>query len=185
MSSNPESQNTCNDAVTEVLGPDSRGRFRAGGAGVCKTQMKKMANIKKKQAYEGRKNEEWKTSIQGQLAEVTDAVKDLTSIVRDMRSVPQTGSHRGERALSSDVGKMVKVLGGWPTIECAWGIVKNVDPTHKYCERCLGDGNYLVYVTNVLVSEAVLPLPHDDHYTTLGELGQGHVIWPKASLVFV
>ncbi|KAF5194482.1 hypothetical protein FRX31_015931, partial [Thalictrum thalictroides] len=85
----------------------------------------------------------------------------------------------------SDVGKMVKVLGGWPTIEYAWGIVKNVDPTHKYCERCLGDGNYLVYVTNVLVSEAVLPLPHDDHYTTLGELGQGHVIWPKASLVFV
>ncbi|KAF5179583.1 hypothetical protein FRX31_030830, partial [Thalictrum thalictroides] len=73
----------------------------------------------------------------------------------------------------SDVGKMVRVLGGWPTIEYAWGILKNVDPTHKYYGRCLGDGNYLVYITNVLVSEAVLPLPHDD-YTTLGELGQGH-----------
>ncbi|KAF5180596.1 hypothetical protein FRX31_029817, partial [Thalictrum thalictroides] len=96
MSSNSESQNTCYDAVTDVLGPDSRGRFRARGAGVCKTQMKKMANIKKKQTYDARKNEEWKTSIQGQLAEVTDAVKYLTSIVRDMRSAPQSGSHSGE-----------------------------------------------------------------------------------------
>ncbi|KAF5185148.1 hypothetical protein FRX31_025265 [Thalictrum thalictroides] len=48
MSSNPDSQTTCcDDAVTEVLGPDSRGRLRVGGAGICKTQMKKTANIKK------------------------------------------------------------------------------------------------------------------------------------------
>ncbi|KAF5182744.1 hypothetical protein FRX31_027669, partial [Thalictrum thalictroides] len=108
MSSNPDSQTSCyDDAVTEVLGPDSRGRLRVGGAGICKTQMKKTANIKKKQAYEARKNKEWKTSIEGQLVEVTGALKDLTSIIRDMRSVPQGEQHspqsrpsRGERALS-------------------------------------------------------------------------------------
>ncbi|KAF5178936.1 Dna topoisomerase 3-alpha, partial [Thalictrum thalictroides] len=66
-----------------------------------------------------------------------------------------------------DIGKMVRVLGGWPAKEYAWGIVKVVDPTHKYCDRCLGDENYLVYITTVLVSEAVLPLPHDDYYLTL------------------
>ncbi|KAF5177238.1 hypothetical protein FRX31_033174, partial [Thalictrum thalictroides] len=85
----------------------------------------------------------------------------------------------------SDIGKMVRVLGGWPAKEYAWGIVKVVDPTHKYCDRCLGDGNYLVYITTVLVSEAVLPLPHDDYYLTLGQVGQGHVIWPKAFLDFI
>ncbi|KAF9612772.1 hypothetical protein IFM89_003782 [Coptis chinensis] len=50
---------------------------------------------------------------------------------------------------TSKIGKEVNLLGGWPLDIVATGCVKEVDPTYKFHERCLGERSYLVYVDEV------------------------------------
>ncbi|KAF9608592.1 hypothetical protein IFM89_010077 [Coptis chinensis] len=76
---------------------------------------------------------------------------------------------------TSKIGKEVNLLGGWPLDIVATGCIKEVDPTYKFHERCLGERSYLVYVDEVHAQDVALPYPHDAWCKNLGESCPGNV----------
>ncbi|KAF5190879.1 hypothetical protein FRX31_019533, partial [Thalictrum thalictroides] len=75
------------------------------------------------------------------------------------------------------IGKEYYLLGGWPLRHVAKGVLLDVNPDSELGDRKLGEGNTKVYVSVVNESSAELPYPHDRWIATLGQLGQGYVIW--------
>ncbi|KAF9599316.1 hypothetical protein IFM89_036614 [Coptis chinensis] len=92
-------------------------------------------------------------------------------------SIPRSSNATSSE--TSKIGKEVNLLGGWPLDIVATGCVKEVDPTYKFHERCLGERSYLVYVDKVHAQDAALLCPHDAWCKNLGESCPGNVIWPN------
>ncbi|KAF9606467.1 hypothetical protein IFM89_025349 [Coptis chinensis] len=66
----------------------------------------------------------------------------------------------------------------------ARGIVQDIDPNTKFGTRRLEERNFKVHMNVVYDGGVILPLPHDDWKSKLGEVAQGSVIWPKELLMF-
>ncbi|KAF9595413.1 hypothetical protein IFM89_000331 [Coptis chinensis] len=81
------------------------------------------------------------------------------------------------------IGKECDLHGGWPLRVVARGIMQDIDPNTEFGNRRLEEGNFKVHMNVVYDGGAVLPLPHDDWRSKLGEVAQGSVIWPKELLM--
>ncbi|KAF9592833.1 hypothetical protein IFM89_017798 [Coptis chinensis] len=128
----PESRETLvNDALTKVLGPDSRGRFRGLSEGVCKTSVKKMKVV----AQQNLALKEMNTNLEKRVDVFQNAVLENTYLLVGAR-----------------------------------GIVQDIVPDTEFDNRRLEEGNFKVHVNLVYDGGAVLPLPHDDWRSKLGEL---------------
>ncbi|KAF9587545.1 hypothetical protein IFM89_004003 [Coptis chinensis] len=177
----------CNTEKFQVVGKDSEGRCRAMGPGVNKTAMKSMEPILDQNYHLAEENSKlWKETRTNQmnfamqLEEIRSTILSLCKLF-DL-FISNTFVFQPE---TSKIGKEVNLLGGWPLDIVATGCVKEVDPTYKFHERCLGERTYLVYVDEVHAQAAALPCPHDAWCKNLGESCPGNVIWPKSCVEFL
>ncbi|KAF9611285.1 hypothetical protein IFM89_028709 [Coptis chinensis] len=188
MSANSGSPMTItDDAVTRVVGKDSKGQCRAMGPRVNKTSMKSMEPILDQNYHLAEENSKlWKETQTNQmnfamqLEEIRSTILSLCKLF-DL-FISNTFVFQLE---TSKIGKEVNLLGGWPLDIVATGCVKEVDPTYKFHERCLGERSYLVYIDEVHAQDATLPCPHDAWCKNLGESCPGNVIWPKSCVEFL
>lgn len=82
------------------------------------------------------------------------------------------------------LGKECELRTGLPLKTVANAIVQAVDPHLEFGNRRLEEGNFKVFVAVVHDQNIVLPCPHDEYCTTLGQLEQGRIIWPREALRF-
>ncbi|KAF9603445.1 hypothetical protein IFM89_036238, partial [Coptis chinensis] len=196
MSANSGSPMTItDDAVTKVVGKDSRGRCRVMGPGVNKTAMKRMEPILDQNYHLAEENSKlWKETQTSQMNFVMQLEEIRSTMLRQQEpsttnsfgtsnSIPHSSNATSLEI--SKIGKEVNLLGGWPLDIVATGCVKEVDPTYKFHKRCLGERSYLVYVDEVHAQDAALPFPHDAWCKNLGESCPGNVIWPKSCVEFL
>ncbi|KAF9619696.1 hypothetical protein IFM89_008373 [Coptis chinensis] len=184
----PESRETSvNDALTKVLGPDSRGCFQGLGEGVCKTSVKKMKVV----AQQNLALKEMNTDLMERLDVLLNTVLENSALLREfmsqgrmpMADVESPRSSHASPVVNEYIGKEYDLRGGWPLRVMAKGIVQDIDPNTEFGNRRLEEGNFKVHVNVVYDGGAVLPLPHDDWRSKLGEVAQGSVIWPKELLM--
>ncbi|KAF9619497.1 hypothetical protein IFM89_007245 [Coptis chinensis] len=184
----PESRETSvNDALTKVLGTDSRGRFRGLGEGVCKTSVKKMKVV----AQQNLALKEVNTNLEKRVDVLQNAMLENIALLREfmsqgrmsMADVELPRSSHASPVINEYIGKECDLRGGWPLRVVARGIVQDIDPNTEFGNRRLEEGNFKVHVNVVYDGGAVLPLPHDDWRSKLGEVAQGSVIWPKELLM--
>ncbi|KAF9620062.1 hypothetical protein IFM89_010712 [Coptis chinensis] len=184
----PESRETSvNDALTKVLGPDSRGCFRGLGEGVRKTSVKKMKVV----AQQNLALKEMNTDLVKRVNVLQNTVLENSALLREfmsqgrmpMADVESPRSSHASPVVNEYIGKECDLRGGWPFRVVARGIVQDIDPNTEFGNRILEEGNFKVHVNVVYDGGAVLPLPHDDWRSKLGEVAQGSVIWPKELLM--
>ncbi|KAF9610498.1 hypothetical protein IFM89_022741 [Coptis chinensis] len=184
----PESRETSvNDALTKVLGLDSRGCFRGLGEGVCKTSVKKMKVV----AEQNLALKEMNTDLVKRVDVLQNTVLENSALLREfmsqgrmpMADVESPRSSHASPVVNEYIGKECDLRGGWPLRVVARGIVQDIDPNTEFGNRRLEEGNFKVHVNVVYDGGAVLPLPHDDWRSKLGEVAQGSVIWPKELLM--
>ncbi|KAF9588433.1 hypothetical protein IFM89_010192, partial [Coptis chinensis] len=79
----PESREmSVNDAITKVLGPDSRGSFRGLGEGVCKTSVKKMKVV----AQHNLALKEMNANLEKRLDVLQNAMLENSALLREFMS---------------------------------------------------------------------------------------------------
>ncbi|KAF9612928.1 hypothetical protein IFM89_004344 [Coptis chinensis] len=100
-----------------------------------------------------------------------------------MADVESPRSSHASPVVNEYIGKECDLRGGWPLRVVARGIVQDIDPNIEFGNRRLEEGNFKVHVNVVYDGGAILPLPHDDWRSKLGEVAQGSVIWPKELLM--
>ncbi|KAF9612761.1 hypothetical protein IFM89_003771 [Coptis chinensis] len=196
MSANSGSPMTItDDAVTRVVGKDSKGQCRAMGPRVNKTSMKSMEPILDQNYHLAEENSKlWKETRTNQMNFAMQLEEIRSTILRQQEpsttnsfgtssSIPRSSNATSLK--TSKIGKEVNLLGGWPLDIVATGCVKEVDPTYKFHERCLGERSYLVYIDEVHAQDAALPCPHDAWCKNQGESCPGNVIWPKSCVEFL
>ncbi|KAF9622204.1 hypothetical protein IFM89_030062, partial [Coptis chinensis] len=183
------------DAVTRVVGKDSRGRCRAMGPGVNKIAMKRMELVLDQNYHLAEENSKlWKETQTNQMNFAMQLEEIRSTMLRQQEpsttnsfgtsnSIPRSSNATSPE--TSKIGKEVNLLGGWPLDIVATGCVKEVDPTYKFHERCLGERSYLVYVDEVHAQDAAIPFPHDAWCKNLGKSCPGNVIWPKSCVEFL
>ncbi|KAF9603662.1 hypothetical protein IFM89_037321 [Coptis chinensis] len=146
MSANSGSPMTItDDAVTRVVGKDSRGRCWAMGPGVNKTAMKSMEPILDQNYHLAEENSKlWKETRTNQMNFAMQLEEIRSTILRQQEpsttnsfgtssSIPRSSNTTSPE--TSKIGKEVNLLGGWPLDIVATGCVKEVDPTYKFHER--------------------------------------------------
>ncbi|KAF9605193.1 hypothetical protein IFM89_014306, partial [Coptis chinensis] len=179
----PESLETSVDnALTQVLGPDSRGHFRGLGEGVCKTMLKKMKPMMQQNIALIEKN----TSLEKKVDVLQASILENTAVLKAFMSQGRTSMPDVlvMHFVNEFIGKECDLRGGWPLRVVARGIVQDVDPTIEFGDRRLEEGNFKVYVNVIYDGTVALPLSHDVWKSKLGEIAQGSVIWPKEVLMF-
>ncbi|KAF9600039.1 hypothetical protein IFM89_002512 [Coptis chinensis] len=161
MSANSGSPMTItDDAVTRVVGKDSRGRCRAMGPGVNKTTMKMMEPVLDQNYHLAEENSKlWKETQTNQM--------NFAMQLEEISRKPQR------------LAKKLTYLVVGPLTLWQLDVLKKLT-TYKFHERCLGERSYLVYVDEVHAQDAALPFPHDAWCKNLGESCPGNVIWPKS-----
>ncbi|KAL5729748.1 hypothetical protein ACHQM5_002651 [Ranunculus cassubicifolius] len=105
----------------------------------------------------------------------------MTQGAVSMSNVASPTSSQAAEVDTSSIGKECNLRAGWPMRNVAKGIVQVVDPQFEFCGIPLGEDNCKIYVIAVMEPNILLPCPHDDTMT-LGQLGQGSIIWPKEAL---
>ncbi|KAF9610892.1 hypothetical protein IFM89_025426 [Coptis chinensis] len=178
-----------------VVGKDSRGRCRAMGPGVNKIAMKRMEPVLDQNYHLAKENSKlWKETQTNQMNFAMQLEEIRSTMLRQQEpsttnsfgtsnSIPRSSNATSPE--TSKIGKEVNLLGGWLLDIVATGCVKEVDPTYKFHERCLGERSYLVYVDEVHAQDDALPFPHDAWCKNLGEICPGNVIWPKSCVEFL
>ncbi|KAF9596306.1 hypothetical protein IFM89_008832 [Coptis chinensis] len=100
-----------------------------------------------------------------------------------MADVESPRSSHASLVVNEYIGKECDLRGGWPLRVMARGIVQDIDPNTEFGNRRLEEGNFKIHVNVIYDGGVVLPLPHDDWRSKLGEVAQGSVIWPKELLM--
>ncbi|KAF9619742.1 hypothetical protein IFM89_009084 [Coptis chinensis] len=113
--------------------------------------------------------------------ELVEKLNDYTALHPESRETSVNDALT--KVVNEYIGKECDLRGGWPLRVVARGIVQDINPNTEFGNRRLEEGNFKVHVNVVYDGGAVLPLPHDDWRSKLGEVAQGSVIWPKELLM--
>ncbi|KAF9611913.1 hypothetical protein IFM89_036696 [Coptis chinensis] len=89
--------------------------------------------------------------------------------LQDWRQFVDNCNFEKFKVVNEYIGKECDLRGGWPLRVVARGIVQDIDPNTEFGNRRLEEGNFKVHVNVVYDGGAVLPLPHDDWRSKLGE----------------
>ncbi|KAL5712378.1 hypothetical protein ACHQM5_014562 [Ranunculus cassubicifolius] len=192
MTVHPESRATAvDDALMQTTHADKRG-FRGMGTGISKTQIRMGEPMRKKAARLLEKNTELENTINNMHVQFQQQMDELRSLI--MRQAGASTSNNasphahaschGVEVDTSSIGRECYLRAGWPMRNVAKGIVQDVNPLSELGGIQLGEDNCKVYVIAVMEPNILLPCPHDEYTMTLGQLGQGSVIWPKVALPF-
>ncbi|XP_058095988.1 uncharacterized protein LOC131241252 isoform X2 [Magnolia sinica] len=187
-SSNPASRMTdVDDALTQLLGPDSRGRMRGLGCSVGKTGLKKSAPARSKAETMTKEKE----SLAHEILEIKKSLDDIKAWI-GMQQKARFGQNlstfptaRSSEASSSDmiyVGKRCDLLGWGKRGVVARGKVHEVASNAIVHTQPLDEGAFGVVLTEIIQPDA--PLWNEDGLAcTIGEAGLGSFVqWGKDSL---
>ncbi|KAF9597912.1 hypothetical protein IFM89_022555 [Coptis chinensis] len=172
-------ETSVNDALTKIVGAV----FEAWVKGVCKTSVKKMKVV----AQQNLALKEMNTDLVKRVDVLQNTVLENSALLREfmrqgrmpMADVESPRSSHASPVVNEYIGKECDLRGGCPLRVVARGIVQDIDPNIEFGNRRLEEGNFKVHVNVVYDGGAVLPLPHDDWRSKLGEAAQGSVIRPK------
>ncbi|KAL5720726.1 hypothetical protein ACHQM5_013366 [Ranunculus cassubicifolius] len=159
--------------------PDCGGRMYP----LCRTTIKKMGPIVQKDQTTIQETPELSKEVEEFKECIGAEIKQIWSMFCPNRPSIRISLYAQESD-TEYVGQPVKILGGWPAQLVGMGVVRDVDPNCKFGNRCVEEDNFLVYVYSALVPDIELPFPHDER-TTLGQIGQGDVIWYKNYLELI
>ncbi|KAK1283110.1 hypothetical protein QJS10_CPB21g01200 [Acorus calamus] len=197
--SNPSSQQTSvDDALTQVLGNDSRGRMRGMGAGINKTVFKNATSMITKNL----KLEKEKMQMGEKIEILQEEMKNVKALLANM-NVPQTTASVGVVISGGSQTHNVGGSGGLPNTsteappasdmligkKCsllnydyeivAHGEIVSVDPLLNVHGSRMGNGFYKVVLVEIIVEDADL-FKNDGYHYTLGEVGVGgFVVWHR------
>ncbi|XP_058072979.1 uncharacterized protein LOC131221699 [Magnolia sinica] len=190
QSSNPTSQMTnVDDALTQSIGSDSRGRMRGIGGNVGKIALRKTIPIIDKLNMVMRDPDNLKEEVGEMKKSLVDLHMKLNCIVekqgeQGVVDPPTIPPFKSSRALSPDlihIGKRCDLC-DWKKRVVARGEVHEVDSTAHVHGADLGEGNFRVVLIEIKASHVEL-WKEDGYHHTLGEVGVGgFVIWPKLFL---
>ncbi|KAL5717284.1 hypothetical protein ACHQM5_010318 [Ranunculus cassubicifolius] len=147
--------------------------------------------MRKKNARLREKNNELENTIHNMHTQFQQEMDELRSLIMrqgaaSTSNVTSPHAHASSHTAEVDtmIGKECNLRAGWPMRNVAKGIVQDVNPQNDLGGIHLGEDNCKVYVIAVMEPNILLPCPHDEYTMTLGQLGQGSVIWPKEALQF-
>ncbi|KAF9591707.1 hypothetical protein IFM89_006053 [Coptis chinensis] len=131
------------------------------------------------------------TNLEKRVDVIQNVVLENTTLLREfmsqgrmpMADVESPCSSHASPVVNEYIGKECDLRGGWLLRVVVRGIMQDIDPNTEFGNRRLEEGNFKVHVNVVYDGGAVLPLPHDDWKSKLGEVAQGSVIWPKELLM--
>ncbi|XP_058085219.1 uncharacterized protein LOC131232760 [Magnolia sinica] len=177
------------DALTQSIGSDSRGRMRGIGGNVGKIALRKTIPIIDKLNMVTRDRDNLKEEVGEMKKSLVDLHMKLNYIVekqgeQGVVDPPTIPPFKSSRALSPDlihIGKRCDLC-DWKKQVVARGEVHEVDSTAHVHGADLGEGNFRVVLIEIKASHVEL-WKEDGYHHTLGEVGVGgFVIWPKLFL---
>ncbi|XP_058111800.1 uncharacterized protein LOC131255123 [Magnolia sinica] len=190
-SSNPASKMTgVDDALTQLVGSDSRGRMRGLGCSISKTGLKKSTPARSKLHNMAKERE----GLAQEILEIKKSLIDIKSWVgmhqeaqsgQNLPSPPVAKSTQGSSPDTIYIGKKCELLGWGLRGVVARGQVHEVSPNAiVHCEP-LAEGAFVVILTEIIHPDA--PLWKEDGFaSTLGEAGPGSLVqWGKQSMRFL